>query len=487
MNVDPQCRLPCMTRRELLAGSLLPLMAQTKRPPNIIFIMSDDHAAHAISAYGSKINQTPNIDRLAKEGVRLANCFVTNSICTPSRGAILTGQYSHINGVKTLNDSIDPKTIHVAHLLRERGYQTAMIGKWHLQTDPQGFDYWRILPGQGLYNDPVFIDAKGRKKYPGYCTDLIGDFTLEYLKARDKSKPFFVMCHHKAPHREWTPAAKYQTWLEDVTVPEPDNLYEDTSHRSAAAQRATLRVGEDMTRTDLKVDKPADLEGKALRKWAYQRYIKDYLRCVRSVDDNVGRVLDYLDAEGLTDNTLVIYTSDQGFFLGDHGWFDKRFMYEESLRMPFLARLPKTIKPGIVNRDMVLNIDFAPTFLELADGKAPESMQGRSALPVLQGKTPKDWRKSMYYRYWMHLGGGHTVTAHYGVRTERYKLIYYYGQALGSKGAVDQSTPPEWELFDLQKDPREMKSIYGDPAYAKVEKELKAELERLRTQYQDLT
>jgi arylsulfatase A-like enzyme len=479
-------RLTRMTRRELFALPLA-LRAQATRPPNIIFIMSDDHAAHAISAYGSRINQTPNIDRLAKEGLRLANCFVTNSICTPSRGAILTGQYSHLNGVKTLNDAMDPQKIHLAHLMRERGYQTAMIGKWHLQTDPQGFDYWRVLPGQGLYHNPVFIDANGRKTYEGYCTDLIGDFTLDYLKQRDKSKPFFVMSHHKAPHRAWQPSAKYADWLKDVDVPEPDNLYEDTSTRSAAAQRATLRVGDDMTKTDLKVDKPEGLEGKALRKWAYQLYIKDYLRCVRSVDDNVGRILDYLDAEGLTDNTLVVYTSDQGFFLGDHGWFDKRFMYEESLRMPFLARLPKTIKPGTVNRDMVLNIDFAPTFLELAGGKAPASMQGRSALPVLQGRTPKDWRKTMYYRYWMHLGGGHTVTAHYGVRTDRYKLIYYYGQALGATGAVEQPTPPEWELFDLRKDPREMKSVYGDPAYAKVEKNLKAELARLRSHYQDLT
>ena len=344
-----------------------------------------------------------------------------------------------------------------------------------------------MLPGQGLYHNPVFIDAQGRKTYPGYCTDLIGDFTLDYLKGRDKSKPFFLMCHHKAPHRAWEPAPKYAKWLEDETVPEPDNLYEDMSQRSGADQRATNRVGEDMTITDLKVEKPAGLEGRALRQWAYQRYIKDYLRCVRSVDDNVGRVLDYLDAEGLADNTLVIYTSDQGFFLGDHGWFDKRFMYEESLRMPFVARLPRMIKPGQVNRDMVLNVDFAPTFLELAGGTAPASMQGRSALPVLQGKSPKDWRKTMYYRYWMHLGGGHTVTAHYGVRSDRYKLIYYYGKALGKRGAVDQDTPPEWELFDLQKDPREMKSVYGEPAYAKVQRDLKAELERLRRVYQDRT
>ncbi|MCC6537789.1 MAG: sulfatase [Bryobacterales bacterium] len=478
-----------LSRRQLFASTLAaaPAFAQTRRRPNILFIMSDDHASHAIGAYGSKINETPNIDRLAKGGLRLDNCFVTNSICTPSRACILTGQYSHVNGVKTLSDAIDPKTTHVGHLLRNAGYQTAMIGKWHLQTNPEGFDYWRVLPGQGLYYDPVFIHQDGtRKKYEGYCTDLIADFTLDWLKTgRDKSKPFFLMCHHKAPHREWTPPKKYQDWLKDEKVPEPDNLYEDISKRSAAAQRATLRVGDDMTKTDLKVDRPAGLEGRALRQWAYQLYIKDYLRCIRSVDDNVGRVLDYLDAEGLTEDTLVIYTSDQGFFLGDHGWYDKRFMYEETMRMPLLARYPKAIKPGSTNRDIILNIDFAPTFLALAGQKAPAVMQGESFLPQLEGKKPGKWRKSMYYRYWMHLGGGHTVTAHYGVRTHTHKLIYYYGQALGSKGAVDQPTPPEWEMFDLVKDPREMKNVYGDPAYASVEAELKAELNRLRTHYRD--
>lgn len=469
----------------LAAGLSSAAAAQGQRPPNIIFMMSDDHASHAISAYGSKINKTPNIDRLAQGGVRFDNCFVTNSICTPSRGCILTGQYSHLNGVKTLNDTIDPKKTHVAHRLRDAGYQTAMIGKWHLQSDPQGFDHWRILPGQGLYYDPVFITKDGRKKHEGYCTDLIGDFTIDFLKNRDKSKPFFVMSHQKAPHRAWQPAPKYKDLFNDRDIPEPDNLYEDTSKRSQAAQRATLRVGEDTTFTDLKVKVPDGLKGRELRKWAYQLYIKDYLRCVQSVDDNVGRILDYLDTDGLADNTLVIYTSDQGFFLGDHGWFDKRFMMEESLRMPFLARLPKMIKPGSVNKDMLLNLDFAPTFLDLAGQKAPEWMQGQSAKPLLTGKAPKDWRKSMYYRYWMHLGGGHTVTAHYGVRTHTHKLIYYYGQGLGSSGASNENTPPEWELFDLKKDPREMRNVYGDPAYAKVERELKTELERLQKHYKD--
>jgi arylsulfatase A-like enzyme len=475
-----------MTRRELFWTALTPMVARAQSErPNILFIMSDDHASHAISAYGSKINQTPQIDRLAKEGMRFDNCFVTNSICTPSRAAILTGQYSHKNGVYTLADSMDVKKVHLAHHMRDAGYRTAMIGKWHLATDPQGFDYWNILPGQGAYYDPVFITTEGRKQHKGYCTDIIADFTLDYLKKRDKTKPFFVMCHHKAPHRAWQPAPKYKEWLKDETVPEPDNLYEDLTQRSQAAQRATLRVGDDNNLNDLKQPKPEGLTGRALRKWAYQLYIKDYLRCVRSVDDNVGRLLDYLDQEGLTQNTVVVYTSDQGFFLGDHGWFDKRFMYEETIRMPFLIRYPKRIKKGSVNRDMVLNIDFAPTLLELAGRKAPPEMQGRSFAPMLAGKTPKDWRKTMYYRYWMHLGGGHTVTAHYGVRSHTHKLIYYYGQALGKKGAVDKPTPPEWELFDLVKDPREMKNVYGDPAYAKVTAELKKEMERLRAYYQD--
>lgn len=475
-----------MLRRQFFATALTPLFAQSKpQRPNIIYIMSDDHASHAIGAYGSKINETPNIDRIAKEGMRLTNCFATNSICTPSRGAVLTGQYSHKNGVYTLADQIDPKKIHVGHLLRDAGYQTAMIGKWHLVTDPQGFDYWNILPGQGAYHDPVFITKDGKQQHKGYCTDLIADFSIDFLNKRDKSKPFFLMCHHKAPHRAWQPAAKYKDWLKDETIPEPDNLYEDLSHRTQAAQRATLRVGDDMTLTDLKVPRPPGLEGRELRKWAYQLYIKDYLRCIRSVDDNVGRILDYLEQNGLKENTIIVYTSDQGFFLGDHGWFDKRFMYEETMRMPFLVRYPNTIKPATVNQDIVLNVDFAPTFLEFAGQKAPDWMQGRSFASNLKGKTPKDWRQSMYYRYWMHLGGGHTVTAHYGVRTHTHKLIYYYGQALGKKGAVDKPTPPEWEMFDLKKDRREMKNVYGDPAYAKVTVQLKAELTRLRNYYQD--
>ncbi len=453
-------------------------LAAGQERPNILYMMADDHAAHAISAYGSRINKTPNIDRIASGGVRMTNCFCTNSICTPSRAAILTGQYSHRNGVYTLADRLDPARNHVAKELQKAGYQTAMIGKWHLESDPTGFDYWNILPGQGVYYDPVFIDRGEKKEHKGYCTDLIADFSLDWLKQRDRKKPFFLMCHHKAPHRPWDPAPKYKDLYANETIPEPDNLYDHYEGRAHAVSTVTMKVGEDMNKRDVKQPLPPDLKGDALRKWAYQLYIKDYLRCIRSVDDNVGRVLDWLDAEGLSKNTIVIYTSDQGFFLGDHGWFDKRLMYEESLRMPFLMRYPGAIRAGSVNRDMVLNIDFAPTFLDFAGSKAPAEMQGRSFRSVVEGSTPRDWRTSMYYRYWMHNTHDHHVPAHYGVRTARWKLIYYYGKPLGMSGANPPDTEPDWELFDVQNDPREMHNLYHDPKYAKIIGGLKIELDK---------
>jgi arylsulfatase A-like enzyme len=470
------------TRRELLGmlGAASGFAAQ-RRTPNILYIMADDHASHAISAYGSAINHTPNIDRIGAGGIRLTNCFCTNSICTPSRAAILTGQYSHRNGVYTLNDQLDPKRNHVAKELQRAGYQTAMIGKWHLVTEPTGFDYWNILPGQGVYYDPTFITAEGRKQYQGYCTDLIADFTLDWLKRRDPGKPFFAMCHHKAPHRPWQPAPKYQDFLKDQTVREPDNLYDHYEGRARSVAAVAMRVGENMNRTDVKQDIPPDLKGDALRRWAYQLYIKDYLRCIQSVDDNVGRLLDYLDSERLAENTIVIYTSDQGFYLGDHGWFDKRLMYEEALRMPFLMRYPAGIRPGAVNRDMVLNIDFAPMFLDYAGVRAPAEMQGRSFRANLGGHTPRDWRKAMYYRYWMHNDADHHVPGHYGIRTDRWKLIYFYNKALGMKGARAPDAEPEWELYDLRNDPREMKNLYRDPKYSKVVRDLKAQLKRLQS------
>ncbi len=465
-----------LNRREFLALTGSAAFAAGRQPPNIVYMMADDHAAHAISAYGSRINRTPNIDRIANEGVRLTNCFCTNSICTPSRAAILTGQYSHKNGVYTLNDKIDPAHNHVGKELQRAGYETAMIGKWHLETDPTGFDYWNILPGQGVYYDPVLIDRGERKKHQGYCTDIIADITLQWLKERKRDKPFFVMCHHKAPHRPWQPAPKYKDLFAGVAIPEPDNLYDHYEGRARSVAAVKMRVGENMTPADVKQPLPAELKGDDLRKWAYQPYIKDYLRCVQSLDDNVGRVLDFLDAEGLASNTVVMYSSDQGFFLGDHGWFDKRLMYEESLRMPFLARYPGAIRPGTVNRDMVLNVDFAPLFLDYAGHPVPADMQGHSFRGNLEGHTPRHWRKSMYYRYWMHNDNDHHVPGHYGLRTDRYKLIYYYNQPLGMAGAHPSDSAPEWELFDFRNDPHEMHNLYPDPKYAGLVRKLTAEL-----------
>lgn len=460
---------------------------QAKRP-NIIFIMSDDHAAHAMSCYGSNINHTPNIDRIANEGMRLDNCFCTNSICTPSRASILTGTYNHVNGVKTLSDRLDGRQLTVSKLLQENGYQTAIIGKWHLghggNSDPTGFDFWSVLPGQGDYFDPSFIEMGENIKIPGYATDIITDKSMDWIANRDKEKPFFLMCHHKAPHRPWIPDAKHAHLYEDVDIPEPETFNDDYSNRASAAAAAEMRIDRDLTRNDLKMDPPAELEGAALKSWKYQRYIKDYLRCVASVDDNVGRLLDYLDEEGLAEDTIVIYTSDQGFFLGDHGWYDKRFMYEESLRMPFVIRYPRKIAAGSFSKHMVLNVDFAPLFLHYAGVGVPDSMQGTSFHSIVEGGNPEGWRTSMYYRYWMHLSE-HKVYAHYGIRTEQYKLIYYYADALGTLGSEDESKTPEWELFDLKKDPYEMINVYNDPDYERVAAVLEKELHRLQEEVGD--
>lgn len=466
-------------------------------PPNILFIMADDHAAHAMSCYGSKINQTPNLDRIAKDGMRLLNCFAVNSICTPSRATILTGKYSHMNGVTVFN-RFDGRQLTVAKLLQKAGYHTGMVGKWHLTSDPTGFDYWNILPGQGKYHNPDFIENGTRKTIKGYATDIITDTALAFLKDRPRDKPFFLMCHHKAPHRPWEPDARHAQMYDDVNIPEPETFNDDYETRSPAAAEATMRIDRNLNRTDLKVTAPPELKGKELshwregvdkemtvtingekktltgqdlKKWKYQKYIKDYLRCIASVDDNVGRILDYLDKEGLTQNTIVIYTSDQGFFLGDHDWFDKRFMYEESLRMPFVVRYPGRIKAGQTDEHIVLNIDFAPMFLEFAGLGAPAEMQGRSFAKILTGQPPKEWRTSMYYRYY-HYPGDHQVQQHYGVRTDRYKLIYFH--------RIDS-----WELYDLARDPHELNNVYGDKAYADTVSTLKRELTRLRAEFGD--
>ncbi|HUG91222.1 MAG TPA: sulfatase [Planctomycetaceae bacterium] len=466
--------------------------------PNIVFIFTDDHASHALSCYGSKINQTPHLDRIAREGMLFRNCFCTNSICGPSRAVILTGKHSHLNGFKQNGDRFDGAQQTFPKLLQAAGYQTAMIGKWHLESEPTGFDYWNILIGQGPYYNPPMIEQGQRVRYEGYTTEIITDKALEWLKdGRDPEKPFLLMYQHKAPHREWAPGPDYLTMYDDVTIPEPDNLFDDYSGRGTAAKTQEMTVAHDLNDRDLKFVPPqnltreqlrkwnaaygpkneefkkANLSGKDLVRWKYQRYIKDYLRCIAAVDDSVGRVLDYLDEAGLADNTVVIYSSDQGFYLGDHGWFDKRFMYEESLRMPLLVRWPGVIKAGSENTDLVQNLDFAETFLEIAGVSVPDDMQGRSLVPLLKGQTPDDWRKSIYYHYYEFHGNRptpHMVRRHYGVRTGRHKLMHFYN--------LD-----EWELYDLEKDPREMRSVYDDPEYAGVVRELKAEIERLQKHY----
>ncbi len=466
---------------------------EVKRP-NIIFIFTDDHASHAISAYGSKINKTPNIDRLAKEGMIFQNCFCTNSICAPSRAVILTGKHSHLNGVPTNRETFDGSQQTFPKLLQRSGYQTAMIGKWHLKSEPTGFDFWKVLIGQGPYYNPVLRTAQGNEKFTGYTTDILTDVALDWLKnERDSSKPFMLMYQHKAPHRNWQPGPDHLRTYEGETIPEPETLFDNYDNRATPAKLQEMSIERELSNNDLKLTTPrnftdeqleewnevyvpkneefreADLKGKELVRWKYQRYIKDYLRCIASVDDNIGRVLDYLDESGLAENTVVIYSSDQGFYLGDHGWFDKRWMYEESLRMPFIVRWPKAIQPGSENRDLVQNLDFAETFLDLAEAEIPDDMQGQSLVPLFKNKTAKDWRQSIYYQYY-EFPGYHSVRRHYGVRTDRYKLIYYYNFN-------------EWELFDLNNDPDELKSVYNDPKYSDIVKELKTELERLRKHY----
>ncbi|MEQ8787355.1 MAG: sulfatase [Pirellulaceae bacterium] len=470
--------------------------ADDKRP-NILFIMSDDHGYQAIGAYGSKVNETPNIDRIAKQGMRFDRCFVTNSICGPSRAVILTGKYSHLNGFTRNGNTFNGGQQTVAKLLQKAGYQTAVVGKWHLGSEPTGFDYWHILKGQGPYYNPAMLTPDGQVKHTGYTTDIITDEALKWLKEkRDASKPFYLVYQHKAPHRNWQPGPKYLNKYDDETIPEPETLFDDYSGRGTPAKTQKMSVAKDLNPNDLKLVpqrglteeqtkawnkaygekneafKKAGLEGDDLIRWKYQRYVKDYLRCIDSVDDNVGRVLDYLDESGLADNTIVFYTSDQGWYLGEHGWFDKRWMYEESFRTPLLVRWPGHVKPGSVNTDLVMNLDFPETFLDVAGVPIPSDMQGKSIVPLLEGKDA-DWRDSVYYHYY-EFPGAHSVRRHYGVRTDRYKLIYFYEDDVN-----------EWELYDLQEDPHELNSVYDDPKYAEVVKDMKAELERLRKQYND--
>jgi arylsulfatase A-like enzyme len=459
-----------------LVVAVLGTGAGAQRPPaadrpNIVFIMTDDHAAHAISAYGSTVNKTPNLDRLATEGALFSRVFATNSICTPSRATILTGQYSHLNGV-TMFNRFDSARITVARLLQQGGYYTGMVGKWHLGSDPQGFDRWEIFPGQGDYYDPVLYTATGEQKYTGrYATDVVTDLGIAFIEGRPKDKPFFLMLHHKAPHRPWQPTHEHGAEFSARTIPEPATLWDDYATRTDALRENQQRIATDLTPADLKQDPPTGLTGDALTRWKYQRYMQDYLATVQSADDSVGRVLATLDKAGLAKNTIVIYTSDQGFFLGDHGLFDKRFMYEESIRMPFLVRWPAGLKAGTRSDAMVLNVDFAPTFLELAGLPPSPDMQGRSIVPILKGGTPAGWRTAMYYRYY-HDPGHHNTRAHYGVRTATHKLIYFWKK-------------DQWELFDLVKDPQELRNLYGQPGQEALTATLKAELARLKREARD--
>ncbi len=479
----------------LLISALLSRFAPAADRPNILFIFSDDHAYQAMSCYGSKVNQTPNLDRIAKDGMLFRTCLVTNSICGPSRAVIQTGKYSHKNGFLMNGNRFDGSQQTFPKLLRKAGYQTAVVGKWHLESAPQGYDYSEILVGQGPYYNPPMIRNGERMKHTGYTTEIITDLALEWLKTgRDASKPFMLMYQHKAPHREWQPGPGYFDKYEDEQIPEPETLFDDYEGRGTAAKQQDMTIAKTLTDLDLKFTPPGNLnpeqlamwkaayeprneafrqlnlQGDDLTRWKYQRYMKDYLRCIAAVDDNVGRVLDYLDESGLAQNTVVIYSSDQGFYLGEHGWFDKRWMYEESYRTPLLVRWPGVVKAGSENSDLVSNVDFAETFLDIAGVEVPSDMQGRSLVPLLKGETPPDWRKSHYYHYYEFLNDRktpHMVRRHCGVRTERYKLIHFYN--LG-----------EWELYDLETDPQEMRSVYEDPEYAEVVKEMTAELSRLQ-------
>lgn len=496
----------------IMAGSAISACSPqaSKEKPNILFIMSDDHAYQAISAYGYDLIETPNIDRLAKEGAIFNQSFVTNSICAPSRAVMLTGKYSHLNGKIDNRGGFDWEQENVAKIMQRNGYQTALIGKIHLDGLPTGFDYSMVLPGQGQYYNPDFLENGVSRRIEGHCTPLTTEFTLNWLEnIRDKSKPFLLMYHQKAPHRAWQPETKYLDFLEDREYDFPDNFFDNYEGRGSAAREQEMEIVRHMNwAQDMKFEthpftgQPTNFvstlnrmndaqraawkaaydprneafinsnpDSLAIAKFMFHRYLRDYLKCIKSVDDGVGEVLDYLKENGLDKNTIVIYTSDQGFYLGEHGWFDKRFMYEESFRTPLLVRYPKEIKPGSVINEMVVNLDLAPTFLDYAGVEAPEDMQGESIRKVAAGKKVA-WRDAVYYHYYEY-PSVHMVKRHYGVRTDRYKLIHFYFD-------VD-----EWEMYDLEKDPSEMKSVYNDPGYAEVQNMLLAKLTELRVKYGD--
>ena len=454
----------------------------TTRRPNIVLILTDDHGSQAISAYGSVVNTTPRIDEIANSGVRFDNCFVTNSLCTPSRAAILTGTHSHVNGVTTLATPIDASQPTFITQLRAAGYKTAIVGKWHMGHgdghDPQGFDYWDVLVGsggQGEYWNPRFLSEDGERVVQGYATDIITDLSTQWADGLDGDEPWCLLINHKAPHRSWEPDTKHADLYRDE-IPVPRTFWDDYATRSTATRRARMRIADDMSTSDLKANPPEGLSYEDLALWKYQRMMEDYLRCVASVDDNVGRVIDWLRQRGDFDDTLLMYSSDQGFFLGEHGWYDKRFMYEESLRMPFVMSYPRRLDAGQVFGGIVTNVDWAQSILDAAGAASHPRMQGRSFWPDLLGEPAQPVAEGMYYRFWENDDIIHKSSAHYGYRNSRYKLIYFYNDAGDQRGQGLNgyySYPPEWELYDLETDPDELRNVYHDPAYAEVREEMK--------------
>lgn len=482
-----------------LASNLRAADAPPARP-NIVFIFSDDHSLQTIGAYDRRLSAfcrehqvTPNIDRLAAQGALFQNSFCGNSLCSPSRATILTGLHSHANGVMQLNQPIRAGLWTFPRALTEAGYQSAVFGKWHLAGTRPETQTWKLFPGQGLYMNPRVETPTGMETLQGHASDVVTEMSLDWLKKRDAGKPFLLMVNHKAPHRNWVFPPRHAKFLDGVTLPEPETLFDGYANRASPARDQKMSIDKDMTlKSDLKVEPEGTrippnspwrarneefhakkLEGQDLVRWKYQQYLKDYLRCVKSVDESVGKVMDYLKAEGLEENTVVIYSSDQGFYMGEHGWYDKRWIYEESIHMPLVIRWPAVVKPGLRPTATVQNIDYAPTLAAIAGAKAPDGLHGRSFLPILQtGETPADWRKTVYYHYYA--PDSHNVARHVGVRTDRYTLAHFY-------------TTNEWELFDRQSDPQQMKSVHADPAHAAALAETKAELNRLATLYADKT
>ncbi len=473
--------------------------------PNILFIMSDDHTSQAWGIYGGILKdyvQNNNIQRLANEGITLNNAFCTNSICVPSRASILTGQYSNLNGVYTLSDALNPDSLNIAKVLNKNGYQTAIIGKWHLKKEPSGFDYYNILHDQGRYWDPILRTSKNFHKpseewdvHKGFSTDVITQLSIDWLNKRNTDKPFMLMTHFKATHEPFDFPERFNDLYKDIEIPEPASLFEfspETSGRSFPGQQLeNLSWRYEQASND--PDKwwckypglpfyTKDMDSVSARKATYQKFVKDFMRSGAAIDDNIGKLLDYLEASGLAENTVVIYTADQGYFLGEHGFFDKRLIYDESLRMPFVVRYPKEVPAGKRIDDIILNIDFPALFADYAGVEKPESMQGQSFRENLKGNTPSNWRQSAYYRYWTNHA---KRPGHFGIRNKRYKLALFYGQSLDMTGSSKESTKPAWEFYDLEKDPNENHNAYNDAAYSEIVKDMKKELIKQREIYGD--